>query len=437
MNPDVIQTLIKDYQASFKRNLTRRDLDIPRIRDMAISIVGARRCGKTYRTYQLAADLVSSGMPNEAVCRVQFNDHRLAGLTSSQLSTIDFSYYSLFPDRRRGEAEVWFILDEIQRIEGWEDYVLSLLDTPSHRVLITGSTSKLLRGAIAAGLRGKNFSLELFPFSFKEFARHYGVAADITSSDGQARLRNLTGKYLLQGGFPGLLDLEPLRHVDLLQSYWDTMVVRDIAEGHPHDEINISNLMTLGRLFCERIGCPMTVRKIAELLRERGVKTAPETLHRYLEYFEEAFMIYSVPIFSPSDAVRNRNYRKIYAVDWALADAVAGGGPLSLSRKLENAVFIELQRRGRDVFYYKTKKDHEVDFVSVSRGDRSQATEIFQVCYSIDSPETMDREIRGLPETARFLNAERAYVITMDEDREVQIDGCKVCLVPAWKWFMQ
>ncbi|MGB7570062.1 MAG: ATP-binding protein [Chitinivibrionales bacterium] len=404
---------------------------------MAVSIVGARRCGKTYRTHQLFGDLSAAGLQKESVCRLQFNDHRLSGLTASDLSIIDFSYYSLFPERRRGEKEVWFIFDEIQRIDGWEDYVLSLLETSTHRIVLTGSTSKLLRGEIASGLRGKNFPQELFPFSFREFARHYNVAEDSISSSGQALLRNLFEKYLNQGGFPGLLNLEADQHMDLLQSYWDTMIIRDIAEAHPHDEINISGLTALGQSLAARIGCPITIRKLAENLRETGLRAAPETLHKFVDYFSEAFMLFSIPIFSQSDSVRNRNYHKVYAIDWALADAVATGSGLGVSRKLENMVFIELKRRGNDLYYFKTRKDHEIDFVTTSRRNRSRKVELFQVCYKIDTPETLERELRGVPEAASFLGADRACVITMDEEKDLTVEGCKIRLVPAWKWFLE
>ena len=437
MSYELIQTLIKDYHSSPFRHITKRDLDVPAVRDMSVAIVGARRCGKTYRTHQMVGELMTTGLPIESICRVQFNDHRIAGLAAADLSMIDFSYYSLFPERRRGETDVWFVFDEIQRIDGWEDYVLSLLETQTHHVVITGSTSKLLRGDIATGLRGKNFALELLPFSFREFIRHFGVAEDVVSSDGRARLRNMMDRYLFQGGFPGLLDLEPVFHIDMLQSYWDTMVLRDIAEGHPHDEINIATLMLLGRSLAARIGCPVTIRKLAENLRETGLKAAPETLHRYVDYFAEAFMLFSIPIFSSSDAVKNRNYRKIYSVDWSLADAVAKGGGLGISRKLENAVFVELRRRGNEVAYYKTRKGYEIDFVTTSRTNRSKGVELLQVCYSMDTPETLERELRGVPESAHFFGVNHACIITMDEEKDIVVDNCNVRILPAWKWFLE
>jgi uncharacterized protein len=436
MDAEVVRTLIRDFQQAQPRALTRRELDVPTIKDMAVSIVGARRCGKTYRTYQLVQDLASNGVARESVCRIQFNDHRLINLSATGLSAIDHAYYSLSPSKERGRDDVYFIFDEIQRIEGWEDYVLSLLDTPTHHVYITGSSSKLLRGEIASGLRGKNFPIELLPFSFREFMAHYGVSIDTVSSDGRARLRHWVERYLNQGGFPGLLDLDSERHIDMLQTYWDTMLLRDVIEAHPEEAVNISTLTTLAQTLAARTGCPVTVRKLGSMFHEMGLRSAVETLHRYLGYLEEAFMVYLTPFFSPSDAVRNRNYRKPYAVDWGLADAIAAGGTLGISRKLENAVHVELRRRRFDPYYYRTRKGHEIDFVAAPRHRRQGPAEIYQVCYRMDTPEILERETRGIPESASFLGVDHATIITMDEERTVSVDGVEVRIVPAWKWLL-
>jgi predicted AAA+ superfamily ATPase len=437
MNIETIQTLIKDFQSALPKKLTLRSLQLPQIKDMSVSIVGVRRCGKTYRTYQLAQSLITAGNDAESVCRIQFNDHRLATLAVSDLSIIDHAYYSLFPSKRRGVDQVYFIFDEIQRINGWEDYILSLLDTSTHQIYITGSSSKLLRGDIATGLRGKNFAVELLPFSFREFCAHYEITDDTISSDGRAQARALMEHYLNQGGFPGLLDLDSDRHIDMLQSYWDTMTLRDIVEAHPHDNLNAITLTVLAQTIAGRIGCPVTVRKLAALLKEMGIQSALETLHRYIAYLDEAFMLTLIPFFSSSSSVRNRNYRKPYAIDWALADAVAAGGPLGISRKLENAVYVELRRRAYDVYYYRTRKDYEIDFVVTPRQKQRNSIEIFQVCYRMDTPEVIERELRGIPEAASFLGANHATIITMDDERTISTDGVEIRVVPAWKWFLQ
>jgi len=435
-NMPLFQRLITDFQTRPIPRLTARDAPVRFVRGMSLAIVGARRCGKTYRTYQFVREHLATGGRIENICRLQFHDHRLSGLVAADLSSVDEAYYALFPEKR-GREEVFFIFDEIHRIEGWEDYVLHLLDEPTHRVLITGSTSRLLSGAIASGLRGKNMPLALYPFSFREFLRHYGVEPDTATSRGQAHLRKFLQRYLRQGGFPGLLDAEERIHRDILQAYWDTMVLRDIIEAHPDANVSIAVFSHFAHALLARTACPFTVRGVAGGLREAGLQFSAETIYDYLRFLEEAFMVFAVPIFSVSEKVRNRNYHKIYAIDWALADAIAPGEGVEASRQLENMVYLELRRRGWEVSYFRTRQGWEIDFVAVRKVGKSTHRMIVQVAFSIRSAEVRERELRGLSETARHLKADSTLVITLNEEEALDLEGTRVQVVPVWRWLVE
>ena len=437
MDIDTLKQIIIDFQSRPFPDLTPRELGLEFIRDMSLCVVGARRTGKTYRTYQFMQEHLARGGARESICRVQFNDHRLSGLTRSGLSLIDEAYYTLFPEKRRKDG-VLFVFDEIHRVEGWEDYVLYLLDEPTHQVLITGSTSRLLEGDIASGLRGKNFCRVLYPFSFSEFIRHYGTEPDVVSSSGQSSLRALLDRYIDQGGYPGVLDIDSTIHVELLQSYWDTMLLRDVIEAHPDDNINITVLTHFAQALMSRIGCPMTVRSMIANMHEAGLRFSSETIYRYLHYLEEAFMVFTASIYSPSEKVRARNYSKVYAVDWALGNAVAPAGGVDVMRRFENLVYLDLRRRGGDVFYYRTRKDYEIDFIHETKTANGTRVEVIQACYRMATPEVMTRELRGIPETARHLGLDQATVVTCSEEREVKADGgITIHSVPAWKWLLR
>lgn len=431
----ILQRLMADFHARPIPSLTARDAPVRFVRDMSLSLVGARRCGKTYRTYQFIREHLEQGGPIENICRIQFNDHRLHGFTRADLSSVDEAYYALFPDKR-GEVVI-FVFDEIHRVEGWEDYVLHLLDEPTHRVLITGSTSRLLRGDIATALRGKNLPLALYPFSFREFLRHYGIAPDATTSRGQAHLRKFLHRYLTQGGFPGLLDAEERLHLDILQTYWDIMVLRDVIEAHPHASISIDVFSRFAQALLSRTACPFTVRGIASGLREAGLGFTAETIYAYLRFLEEAFMVFAVPIFSSSEKVRNRNYQKLYAIDWALAHAITPGEGVDTTRRFENMIYLELRRRGWDVSYFRTRQGWEIDFVATRKTARGQTRILLQVAHTAQDRDIRERELRGLPETFRHLRAKRAVVVTMDEEETVNLDGIRVDIVPAWRWLLE
>lgn len=430
-----LQRIIADFHSRPLPAMTVRDKPLRFVRDMSLSIVGARRSGKTYRSYQFIKDHLDQGGRIENVCRIQFNDHRLSDLKRADLSSVDEAYYALYPEKR-GREDVFFIFDEIHRIEGWEDYVLQLLDEPSHRVLITGSTSRLLSGEIASSLRGKNMPVILYPFSFREFLRHYGVAPDAVTSRGQGHLRKWLQRYLKQGGFPGLLDADERDHIDLLQTYWDTMVLRDIIEAHPDANIPIAVFSHFAQALVARTACPFTVRAMVGGMREAGLSFTAETIYSYLHFLEEAFMVFTVPIFSPSEKVRQRNYHKVYAIDWALAQAIAPADGVDISRQLENMVYLELRRRGWNVSYFRTRQGWEIDFVAIHKTARSHRPLICQVSYSLKDKEVRERELRGVAETARHLRVARVTVVTFNDEEHVVVDGIDVDIVPAWKWLL-
>ncbi|MBU4486732.1 MAG: ATP-binding protein [Candidatus Delongbacteria bacterium] len=432
MSIEIFQKIILDYQDNSDFDLTERDLPLEFIQNMAIGIVGVRRCGKTYRTHQLA-DFMKANGKKQNICRIQFNDHRINKIRSEQLNLIDDAYYSLFPEKRNKESVI-FIFDEIHLIKGWEDYILYLIESKYHNVLITGSTATLQRGEYSSSLRGKFFPFELSPFSFNEFLRHYGIKITLKTSKGIDLLRNNLKKYLRQGGFPGLLNIPELLHEDILRSYWDTMILRDIAEAHNNDNINLSLLRVFADSLISRTGCPMTVNKLAGNIRESGFAFSNETLYKFLSYLSDAFMIYTVEIYAVSEKIRARNYKKVYCADWALANAVSYGEGIDDTRALENMVFLELRRQRYDINYFRTKEGFEVDFV-VSL--KKKIISLMQVCYSLENEEVRKREFRALIKTAKYLKVNNLSIITFDEEGSEEIEDFKIGIIPAWKWLLE
>ncbi|MBA4387443.1 MAG: ATPase [Verrucomicrobia bacterium] len=433
---DTLQRIIADFHTKQLPELTPRDAKMRFVRDMSLTVVGARRSGKTFRTYQFINEHLRAGHGIKNVCRIQFNDHRLSGLSVADLSLIDEAYYSLYPEKR-GVEEILFVFDEIHRIEGWEDYILHLLDFSTHRVLITGSTSRLLRGEIASALRGKNLPVELYPFSFREFLRHYRTEQDAVTSRGQSHLRKQFVHYLQQGGFPGLLDADESIHVDILQTYWDTMVLRDIIEAHPEANIPLSVFAPFAQALAARTSCPFTVRAIVGGLREAGLSFSAETIYDYLRFLEGAFMIFTVPIYSKSEKIRQRNYHKVYMIDWGLAQAVAPAEGVDVSRQFENLVYLEFRRRGWDVSYFRTRQGWEIDFVAVRKSGRTVLRQVCQVAYSLKDKAARERELRGLPETVRHLGLKRATIVTLNDEEDIVLNGVQIRIVPAWKWLLE
>lgn len=427
------QEIIKDNQLRPLPEFTRRSLEVNCVAESVTVVTGGRRCGKTYRCYQFMHDLLTEGNPVETICRVQFNDLRLSRLQTDDLNFIDAAYYSLYPSFRHTRP-VYFIFDEIQRIDGWEDYILYLLDDPNHRVLVTGSTSKLLSGDIASALRGKCHAQRIFGFSFREFLRHLNIDEDIVSSHGQSILRNAFSQYLDQGSYPGLFKFEMERHVEILQEYWEAMLLKDIVEAHNQERIPFESLLYFAQSLVSRTARPFTVRKLTEEMHEAGLGCSPPTAYKYLRYLQEAFAIDAVAIFTESTRVRQRNYQKAYALDWAMAGAVSPTASVSMSRKLETLVHAELKRRHRTVHYLQTRSGGEVDFIAQKKN--SPGIEVIQVCQTL-TEENYNREITILPNAARHVGEDSAQVITLWEEKEISIDDVTIRVVPAWKWLLE
>ena len=432
MYSDLFKDIILSYQKRENISLTPRDLDLQFIPNMALGIVGSRRCGKTYRTHQLSMELYPS-LSKHNVCRIQFNDHRIKHIPASELHAIDDAYYSLYPDKRDTE-KVLFIFDELHRIAGWEDYILYLLENPKHLVVVTGSTSTLLKGEFASQLRGKIFPVEEFPFSFGEFLRHYKIKTDYMTQKGQSFLLNYFERYMSQGGFPGLLDIPEKLHPELLRTYWDTMLLRDIIEAHSDKDINIVILRYFTDSLLSRISCPMSISKLVIHMKEEGFRFAKSTLYDYLRFLSDAYMVQTVDFYSKSERIRARNYRKVYCIDWALARAVCRGEGIDSTRVLENIVFLELRRRGFGIHYYRTRGGYEIDFV-VTRPDG--VVELIQVAYSIAESKVLNREMRSIVESAAFLKADKATIITYNEKHELTTDSLVIDVIPVWRWLLE
>ena len=431
MDTELFQSIILKYQKGQGIGFTRRDLEIDFIPNMAIGIVGSRGCGKSFRTYQLTKELVDS-IKSTNVCRIQFNDHRILKTPASELHVIDEAYYSLYPEKRYKE-DVLFIFDEIHRIEGWEDYILYLLEDPTHKVVIIDSTVNLLKGEFSSLLRGKVFTVEVHPFSFREFIRHYKIEEDWITSEGQSYLRNSFKKYLTQGGFPGLLDIPKKMHSELLKTYWDTMLLRDIIEAHSSEYINIATLRYFADSLISKLSCPMSVSKLSHHMKSQGFRFAKSALYDYLGYLADAFMVFTVDFYSKSEKVKARNHKKVYCIDWALAQAVCCAEGIDKTRELENIVFIELRRRGYDISYYKTKADYEIDFVISGKDEK---IELVQVSYSLEKDEVREREIRAIVKSAKFLESKTVTIVTFNEKEIIEKDGLIIKVIPIWRWLL-
>jgi len=356
---------------------------------MVSVVAGVRRGGKSTRVLQHAEELIANGkLPSiRNVVWIDFDNPILATLKADELHLIERAVQRLNPSFEI-HTPLLFIFDEIHKIEGWENYVIQLSRNPYRKVVVTGSSSKLLQGDIATELRGKSITTHMYPLSFSEFLGFNDIPPG-SSSKAVADITRCFDQYLRWGAFPALYHIIDAFKPQLLREYFDTMMLRDVIQRY-----NISKPAQCTKLltyYYSNMAKPHTLKASYEYIKSTGMPTSRDALRSYTEIAEDSSMLYSIPIFSNSLKDRERNYSKIYPVDWGLAQHTSPVWYGYLSRALETIVFIELKRRGFCVNYYLTRKDRkEIDFVVSKQG---QVIALIQVSMNTSNQKTFDREI--------------------------------------------
>jgi len=312
-----------------------RHVELPEAlsRRRALVVQGVRRCGKS----TLLAQLIDRYRLDRRDCLfINFEDPRLAGRLGFE--TLE-RLTNAFGKRRQGTETLTVFLDEIQWVDGWQRWLRAQLERPGRcRFVVSGSNAHLLSGELSTVLTGRHVTVELFPFDFAEFRRvhaHGGLA-----------------DYLHRGGFP-----EPIADRDgdlLLRQYFVDILERDVRE-----RVGARSSLALRQIVqmvFESAGSELSLRRIAAA---SGV--AVETVSAYLDACEQAYFLFPCPWFAYSERKRSHRNRKYYPIDTGLRRVAVTSAGGDLGKALDCAVFLELKKRFRDVFYWRSAG--EVDFV--------------------------------------------------------------------------
>lgn len=377
---------------------TRRDAALPAIPGKVHAVIGMRRAGKTTYLRQLQSQWRASVEPARVVY-LNFEDDRLAGLPLEQLGMLLEEYYRSYPEWR-GRETVWWLLDEIQEVNGWERFVRRLMDTERIEVVVSGSSARMLSREVHTSLRGRGTETVIRPFSFREFLRHRGEepegkARALTSAK-RSRVERFFGEYLAVGGFPEAQGLAAGLRVDLLQGYVDTVLFRDVVERRGVTQV--AALRWLTRQCLKNPAGSFSVHRLHQDLKAQGLGVAKDALHAMVGHLEDAFLLRCVPLATESERRRNSNPRKIYPVDTGMIGAFDRTGRSNVGHALETVVLHELDRRQAEAGYVRTGTGHEVDFLARFHGGRE---ELIQVCADTGPAETRERELQALEEALR------------------------------------
>lgn len=381
--------------------------------DLIKVIMGVRRCGKSILAHQ-------SLRPKE-YGYVNFDDERLIGAQKEDLNNFLEVLQEITPGLK------YLLFDEAQNIEGWELFV-NRLKRNRYVVTVTGSNAKLLSKDLATHLTGRHFGIELYPFSFKEFLSYKNIAVsekDFYMTEKRALINRLLDEYLTAGGFPEIFHLEAKQQY--LRELFNKIITRDVVSRY-----NIKYVKTLKEValyVISNFGSRVTYNKIKKIFDIKSVHTAKN----YLNYLEETYLVFQLEPFSFKVKEQIKQPRKVYCVDTGLISALVPKTTVDYGRVMENAVFLELKRREKEVFYY-SDPAYEVDFL-IKEG--AKITQLIQVCRSLKDDETKKREVGALLKASQLLKCRHLLIITGDEEREERAGGKKIEIVPLWKWLLK
>ena len=380
--------------------------------NLAQVVIGVRRSGKS----TLCEKFIRQNGVEFAYAN--FDDDRLANLNSEDFDQVLDALYQIYGDFK------YLFLDEVQNITGWQLFVNRMLRQKVH-LFITGSNSKLLSSELTTHLTGRHNKVELYPFSFYEYGMMKKVEFKSLSTKSRALRKRALNEYLLEGGFPELMNEEKKR--GYIEALLNSIIKNDIAKRFKVRYVEVLRRLAehLSDNFCQEFVA-------SELAKTFGV--SDHTIENYYSYLKEAFLLQGIHKFSYKSKERIR-CEKVYVVDVAfVSERESTFSTENLGWRLENVVYIELLRRFHpqytDVFYYRDQQC-EVDFLIAKEGKVQQ---LIQVSYNISSEKTLKREISGLIKAAEMFKCENLLLINFDAEQDIEKNGHTIHIVPAAEW---
>lgn len=440
MKKEFLKELVIEHKDRF---LTRRDL-LPRDIQLEIGrylpqreiiiLTGVRRCGKSSLMRLICDDLIGKeAVPTSNILYLNFEDERFLPFEAEDFDRL----YETFMETENPKGSLYLLLDEIQNIAGWEKWLNRLYEFEDVKILVTGSNATMLSSEISKALTGRNRQVVVWPFSFREFLRFRGCIIDDRSlyrKNKRTEIKRLFQEYCELGGFPEVLKTGD---TTLLTQYYRDILYRDVIARNA-----IKNIREIKELTLYLAANPATILSYKNIQSMIGVRSI-NTVKNYLAALNDVYLFFFTDIFDYSVKRQIYNPSKLYAVDTAMISTVSFRFSRNQGHIHENIVFSELKRRNREIYYGKTRKGKEVDFI-IKEG--LHVVEAIQVSSSLADVKTRKRELEALTEIREELKrgsqdaaaTELALtVITDDEEGFVETESDPIRIIPLWKWLLE
>ena len=384
MNKESIKAIIQQFVEQPLPSISHRAMAIPTESGKVVTLIGARRTGKTFMMFQTMQDLLRSGVGRRQILYLNFEDDRLFPVDTSELDLILTAHRELFPDAAEARRYVFF--DELQNVPEWERYVRRIHDTENVSIFLTGSSSSLLQKEMSTAMRGRSITYEVFPLSFAEFIIWRQITYVPYSPDSAARVANAFHDYLEWGGFPEVVLAEPSLKMLILQEYASLMLHRDLIERY---HVRNERLMHLMLKFCaEHTASLVSINKLFNDFTSQGLKTGKASLYDYMTMLEDSFIVFSCPKFDPSSRRQLQAPSKIHLLDPGLCRAFRPFPERDIGHRFETVIYLHERRKRRDIFHY--RNGFEIDLCW------NEGAEFINVAWETDTPETLRRELRAM-----------------------------------------
>ena len=370
-------------------------------------ITGIRRCGKSTLFDLYINYLLQNGVKEEQIIRLNLEDPVYYELDNY------LKLYNYIKEKMKSDKMNYIFIDEVQNVQEFQKAVDGLYIQKNTDIYITGSNAYLLSGELATLLSGRYVEIKMLPLSFKE----YRLALPNENID------RLYQKYISIGSFPYALKLENVDDIDMyIKGIYDSIILKDIMARKNFQDMRM--LQSIINFMLDNIGNLYSTNKIADTMTSNGRKISVHTVESYLTALTESFILYKANRYDVKGKQYLKTGDKYYVADLGLRYFLLGRKEQGRGHILENVVYLELSRRGYDVYIGKVD-DCEVDFVAIN----SKGIEYYQVSETVRDENTLNRELRPLD---MIKDHYPKYLLTMDLDPETSYNGIRKLNVIDW-----
>lgn len=372
-------------------------IDVPIIKILA----GIRRCGKSTIFEMIQNELLARGIKKEQMIVRNYTDVELSGLSASEMLA-DVKKDITTKDK------YYLFLDELQEIDGWEKVVNQLMEQGNVDIYVTGSNSKLMSSEIATYLSGRYVSIPVYTLSFEEYLA-FMRPSELTA-------QQLLENYIKMGGFPLIAanKLDERAAYQIVQDIYKAIVTNDIIRRHRISKQDLFDRVV--KFILDNMGKTFSANSIVKFLRSEHRKISVETIYNYLKWLEQAFIIHKCQRYDVIGKSILKTQEKYYLGDVSLKYGLMGYNATMLPAVIENIVYLELRRRGYEVFIGKNQTQ-EIDFIAQKQDDKVYV----QVCVNLPPDSTR--------ETDNLLAIKDNYpkcVVTLDNLAVGNVNGVQI-----------